>query len=435
MAVSACTTALIGWQLFRSQVTVHCSQQCCLVVRPGAKADRVGKSSSPQPAAEAGKGNRKRGRSPEARNGRDRGAKDSSRAEKESSRKRSARDEAGRGSRRAEVGQSDRRRSSRGSDAQRGSLAERDKRRKKDSPKPDRARDSKADRDAAGSGKQAGRQSVTAEGSSAERDAPKEAAAAGPSGSTKQQGGDPAADAAVAPEAGRHSGAAQKAPEADLAAAEHNSTGQGPDGELPPPPPPGAPSAGACLLSRCSALAASASVLEFLPGERKQPAVSTRALYSCGVALACRQDAAHGSLMMVHCLAMCAVAALLLGTGPTQLYLVTTILSVCGPMCIRKLMVFPAVPGPPSHGDIKATGAQAAEEEHPPEDMEVDPNPAGQGLRALHGLGMRSAGFLLKWGEHCAPGCSRGGAINIPGLSGPAVIQLLAPSPPDILCT
>ena len=68
------------------------------------------------------------------------------------------------------------------------------------------------------------------------------------------------------------------------------------------------------------------------------------------------------------------------------------IVSVCGPICSINLMVFPAVPGPPSVGDTKATGAQAGEEEDPPEDMEVDPNPAGKGLRPLRGLGVRSAG-------------------------------------------
>ena len=48
-----------------------------------------------------------------------------------------------------------------------------------------------------------------------------------------------------------------------------------------------------------------------------------------------------------------------------------------GPICIQKLIVFPSVPGP-GEGGIKATVAQAGEEEDPPEDMEVDPNPAGK---------------------------------------------------------
>ena len=327
-------------QLSRLRCAVHCSQQYRLAVCSGAKGDRVGKSSSPQPTAEAGKGSRKRERSPEARNGRERSAKDSSRADKESSRKRSARDEADRGSRRAEDSHSDRHRSSRGSDARRGSPAERDKRRKKDSPKPERARDSKSARDVAGSGKQAGRQPGTAEGSSAKRDAQKEAAAApglspaaapaaaGPSGSTKQQDGDSTAAAAVAPEAGRHSGAAQKAPEAELAAGDIDSAAQGANAELPPPPPPGAPTAGACRRTiSWSARTASAGVLPFV-ARKKQRAVSksmcSQILYSCGRALACRQDAAHGAPMNIYCLAMCVGAALLLGRGPPNIYLVPT---------------------------------------------------------------------------------------------------------------
>ena len=300
----------------------------------------MGKSSSPQPAAEASKGSRKRERSPEARNGRDRGAKDSSRAEKESSRKRSARDEADRGSRRAEDSRSDRHRSSRGSDARRGSPADRDKRRKKDSPKPERARDSKSARDAAGSAKQAGSQAGTAEGISIKRDAQKEEAAAsglspaaapaaaGPSGSTKQQDVDSTAAAALAPEAGRHSGATQKAPEADLTAAVHDSAAQGPDAELPPPPPPGAPTAGACRqLVSCSAQAASASGLPLII-RGKQRAVSNdhaltdavRLQYGPRLQAGCRL----GSCRKIHWLPMCVVAALLLSRGPPKLCLVPT---------------------------------------------------------------------------------------------------------------
>ena len=325
VAVSACIT--VGQQqLSRSRCAVHCSQQCCLLARSGAKADRVGKSSSPQPAAEAGKGSRKRERSPEARNGRDRGAKDSSRAEKESSRKRSARDEADRGSRRAEDSRSDRHRSSRGSDARRGSPADRDKRRKKDSPKPERARNSKSARDAAGSAKQAGSQAGTAEGNSIKRDEQKEEAAAlglspaaapaaaGPSGSTKQQDVDSTAAAALGPEAGKHSGATQKAPEADLTAAVHDSAAQGPDAELPPPPPPGAPTAGACRqLVSCSAQAASASWLSEDSSVLSLMSMHSQTLYGCGTALTCTQDAAmvlfiHGDSLPCHVRCCCTPA-------------------------------------------------------------------------------------------------------------------------------
>ena len=104
-------------------------------------------------------------------------------------------------------------------------------------------------------------------------------------------------------------------------------------------------------------------------------------------------------------------------------------------------MAFPSVSGLSSDGGIKATGAQAGEDEDPPEDMEVDPNPAGKGLRPLHGLGVQSAGSPSCEKSTVALAAAEGvrstsqGCVQHLWACSPALIQLPALRPLDILCT